>query len=108
MSTVHIDGKEHVQDSLTGLDAARKTYLENEQDGSARRALQQVTILDVGGGNGLAARNILKTHQSVQGRVIVQDLFEMLVRYDMVVEHFEFKTHDFFEPQPVKGTPLAL
>ncbi len=61
-----------------------------------------VLLMDVGGGQGQAPREVRKDRPDLVGRMIAQDLPEVIAGRE-VVEGVETMAHDFFEPQPVKG-----
>ena len=63
----------------------------------------KVLFVDVGGGIGHQAIALRTTYPQLQGRVILQDLPEVL-QHAATVEGVEHMAHNFFSPQPVKGT----
>jgi hypothetical protein len=62
-----------------------------------------VTIVDVGGGVGHVLKAILQQNPGLPGRVVVQDVAPVVALVSPNVKGFDIMTHDFFEPQPVKG-----
>ncbi|KAG8163401.1 hypothetical protein KVR01_006698 [Diaporthe batatas] len=60
-------------------------------------------VIDVGGGRGHAAHLIRQELDGVPGRVIVQDLPGTIEQARDEYPDVEKLTHNFFEPQPVKG-----
>jgi hypothetical protein len=68
-----------------------------------------VMLIDMGGGMGHEIQEIKRRHPSLPGRMILQDLPETIERAPKV-EGMEPMVHDFFTPQPVKGTsgPFSL
>jgi O-methyltransferase len=62
-----------------------------------------VFLVDVGGGQGQYLDRLLKSHASLPGRKIVQDLPTVIAGVDPSITTFESMTHDFFTSQPIKG-----
>ncbi|KIW48982.1 hypothetical protein, variant [Exophiala xenobiotica] len=62
-----------------------------------------VTMVDVGGGVGHVLKAILQQNPGLPGRFVVQDVAPVVALVSPEVKSFEAMTHDFFEPQPVKG-----
>ena len=61
-----------------------------------------VLLVDVGAGRGQALRAVRKDRPDLVGRMIAQDLPEVISGRE-IVEGVETMAYDFFEPQPVKG-----
>lgn len=61
-----------------------------------------VLLVDVGAGQGQALREVRKDRSDLMGRMIAQDLPEVIAGRELV-EGVETMGYDFFEPQPVKG-----
>lgn len=59
-------------------------------------------IVDVGGGLGLLATNILCRYPDIGLRCVVQDKFAD-PNHAFIHKDLEMQVHDFFEPQPIKG-----
>lgn len=66
-----------------------------------------VTVVDVGGGRGHILRQIRESAPELKGRFILQDQPGVIEDNGREIEKFgvEAMPHDFFTPQPVKGTP---
>ena len=62
----------------------------------------QPLFVDVGGGLGHQAIRLVERFPKLEGRVIVQDIQSDTA--SLHHEKVEFMQHDFFEPQPIKGT----
>ena len=62
----------------------------------------QPLFLDVGGGQGHQAIRLVEQFPTLEGRVIVQDMQSDMA--SLRHERVEFMQHDFFKPQPIKGT----
>ena len=71
-----------------------------------------VFLVDVGGGLGQDLELLIQKHSYgqgnsyVQGRLVLQDQYEVIsqVRGSAPSRMYEKMAHDFFTPQPVKGT----
>jgi hypothetical protein len=67
---------------------------------------KDVTLVDVGGGRGQAIKALRDTYPGIPGRLILQDLpmtIEKLDAAEIKSSGFEATSHNFFEPQPIKG-----
>ena len=62
-----------------------------------------VIIVDVGGGSGNVVQDLRKSRPDLKGNMLFQDVPPMLARAQKV-EGVEAIPHDFFTPQPIKGT----
>ena len=65
--------------------------------------VQQVLLVDVGGGRGQIIDNVRKKRPELRGRMIVQDLPREIEGREPC-EGVECMAHDFFTPQPIMGT----
>ena len=75
-------------------------YFEKEAANvSADRAL----LVDVGGNIGHQSERLRRKYPDLPGKIIVQDLEEN-VKVAPQLQGVEFMAHDFFTPQPIKGT----
>lgn len=65
-----------------------------------------VLFVDVGGSFGMQCENLRAKYPDMKGRVILQDLQETidLVKQKGVPTGVEVLGHNFFEPQPIKGS----
>lgn len=59
-------------------------------------------VVDVGGGVGHTSRKIRELSAAIPGRIILQDRAEVIADA-LDTAGVETMTHDFFQPQPVKG-----
>lgn len=64
-----------------------------------------VLLVDVGGGIGADMERFRKRYPDMPGKVIVQDLPDVINSTKMP-QGVEGMAHDFFTPQPVKGKAL--
>ncbi|OMP87153.1 Sterigmatocystin 8-O-methyltransferase, partial [Diplodia seriata] len=62
-------------------------------------------VVDVGGGAGHTSKTIRELCAGVKGRVVLQDLAEV-VKDAPIVDGVVSVAHDFFAPQPVKGARI--
>ena len=62
-----------------------------------------VMLVDVGGTRGHEIQAIKERHPSLPGRLILQDLPDTVAQA-LPVQGMQSMAHDFFNPQPVKGT----
>lgn len=67
----------------------------------------QVLLVDVGGGYGHEIQAIKTKYPAIRGRMILQDLPQTIAQA-VNVEGMEATSHDFFKPQPIKGTQSSL
>lgn len=66
----------------------------------------EVLIIDVGGGKGQALESIRKTYPELKGRMVVQDLPEVIADTETsahLPSSIETMAADFFKPQPIRG-----
>lgn len=65
-----------------------------------------VVVVDIGGGRGHVAQRIKELMgPDVKGRIVVEDLPEVVKD---ALPGVEVVGHDFFQPQPIKGTSFPL
>jgi O-methyltransferase domain len=67
---------------------------------------EEVLLVDIGGGKGQALQSILNAYPNMKGRMIVQDLREVIQDAESSAHlppSIETMASDFFKPQPVKG-----
>ncbi|MCJ1233940.1 hypothetical protein MMC14_001898 [Varicellaria rhodocarpa] len=69
--------------------------------------VQQVLLVDVGGGRGQIIDNVRKKRPELRGRMIVQDLPREIEGREPC-EGVECMAHDFFTPQPIMGAYIYL
>ncbi len=77
--------------------------------GNAKYEKEDVLLIDVGGSGGHDLIESHKAHQSMQGRLILQDLPTMIESLDSTAlekQGIEPIGHDFFKPQPVHGAKV--
>ena len=66
--------------------------------------MDEVTLVDIGGGRGQAIKSIRAEYPNLKGRFILQDLSKTISKIDDAqADGLELMVHDFFAPQPVKG-----
>lgn len=65
-------------------------------------------LVDVGGGKGHDLVTFKKTYGDLPGRLVLQDLSGAIQQAGSLPEGIESAVHDFFTPQPVKGTYFSL
>lgn len=70
--------------------------LKDEGDGSA--------IIDVGGGLGHDLEDFKNKHPQFRGRLVLQDQPQVIGQILKISPGIETMAHDFFTPQPIKGT----
>lgn len=63
----------------------------------------KVLLVDVGGGKGDLIERFRRQRSDLVGRMIVQDL-PKVIEGRQAIEGVELMVHDFFTPQPIKGT----
>lgn len=63
-----------------------------------------VLIVDVGGGRGHDLEALKRAFPDLRGRLVVQDLPKTIDEIDHLGPGIESMKHDFFTPQPIKGT----
>ena len=63
-----------------------------------------VLLVDVGGSNGHDLDQFVETHPDIPGRLVLQDLPEIVAQARPKSSRVEATAHDFFTPQPIKGT----
>ncbi|KAI3104201.1 hypothetical protein CBS147333_7255 [Penicillium roqueforti] len=71
-------------------------------DGSSGKP-EDVLLVDVGGGEGHYLRQFREKFPETPGRLILQDLPQVVSTVENLPEGIELTPHDFFIPQPVKG-----
>lgn len=65
-----------------------------------------VLLVDVGGGRGHDLEAFKEAFPHQEGRLIIQDLPDVIDDIRQPVPGVEAMKHNFFRPQPVKGLPL--
>ncbi|OQE28052.1 hypothetical protein PENFLA_c005G04354 [Penicillium flavigenum] len=71
-------------------------------DGSNSKP-EDVLLVDVGGGEGHYLRQFQEKFPETPGRLILQDLPQVVSTIENLPPGIELTPHDFFTPQPVKG-----
>jgi hypothetical protein len=69
-------------------------------------SVSDVLFVDVGGGRGHAANAVRRKFPEIKGKVVVQDLPEVIDDVRGLDERVELVKHDFFQAQPIKGKGL--
>jgi predicted TPR repeat methyltransferase len=62
-----------------------------------------VILVDIGGGIGQATTEIRALAKDVKGRMILEDLLEVIQSNKEHLEGIEKVEYDFFTPRPIKG-----
>ena len=65
---------------------------------------ENIVLVDVGGGNGHDLERFVEKYPSSQGRVVLQDLPQVLGNLGGLHKGIKTMSHDFFTPQPIRGT----
>ncbi|KAF2735371.1 S-adenosyl-L-methionine-dependent methyltransferase [Polyplosphaeria fusca] len=68
--------------------------------------VQDVFLVDVGGGIGHQTTDFKKHHPGVRGRLIVQDIASVIESIENLPAGIEAMAADFFKPQPVRGAKV--
>ena len=63
-----------------------------------------VLLIDVGGNQGHDLVNLKLRYPSLPGKIILQDLPQVVANVDLTDKGITAMGHDFFTPQPVKST----
>ncbi|KAL8942614.1 MAG: hypothetical protein Q9211_001312 [Gyalolechia sp. 1 TL-2023] len=69
---------------------------------------QAVLVVDVGGGLGHGLIELKQKFPSIEGRLVLQDLPKTVQQAGNGAGIFEPMAHDFFSPQPLKGSKAYL
>ncbi|KAI4912708.1 hypothetical protein J4E90_006114 [Alternaria incomplexa] len=77
--------------------------LEKYVHGSTTGDNHRTLFVDVGGGYGHQAREVLRRFPQLQGRVVLQDTHAAAIDSAKSIEGLKVVHHDFTQPQPVKG-----
>lgn len=72
-------------------------------EGSYEKSQDAVLLVDVGGGEGHYSWQFRQKFPEAPGRVILQDLPQVIASIKKPPNGVELAPHDFFTPQPVKG-----
>ena len=65
--------------------------------------VNEVAIVDVGGGMGHDLAELRKKQPTIPGRFILQDLPQVIEQISQPLEGIEAIAHDFYTEQPIKG-----
>lgn len=69
----------------------------------ARRAEEEVFLVDIGGGQGGDIANLVKLHSSIPGRLVLQELPDTISKIrGSISPNIQLMAHDFFAPQPIE------
>lgn len=63
----------------------------------------EVLLVDVGGGGGEDITDFARQFPAAKGRLVLQDLPEVLGKSSIAEARIELLPHDFFNPQPIRG-----
>ncbi|KAJ5085976.1 hypothetical protein N7532_010747 [Penicillium argentinense] len=72
-------------------------------DGSEPRSPENVLLVDIGGGEGHYLRQFSEKFPRAPGRLILQELPDVIRGIQSPPEDVELMPHDFFTPQTIKG-----
>lgn len=64
----------------------------------------EVLLVDIGGGAGHDLLGFRARHSELKGRLILEELPYMINRVVDKLDGVELVEHDFYTPQPIKGT----
>ena len=78
--------------------------VESEIMSGASSGANDVLLVDVGGGNGHDLIRFLTKYPSTWGRLMLQDLPNLIHNLEGLSPGIQAKGHDFFTPQAIKGT----
>lgn len=67
----------------------------------------EVLLVDIGGGTGRDIVGFHKQFPDIPGRLVLQDLPAVIADAKNLPQAVEPMAHDFFSPQPIKGTISA-
>lgn len=70
----------------------------------AKQELDATFLVDVGGSIGHDIKALRKKCPSAPGKLVLQDQEKVVAQVDAAEKDFAPMAHDFFTPQPVKGT----
>lgn len=68
---------------------------------------QKPVLVDVGGGFGHQCAALQAQYPDLKGEIVLQDLPQTLA-HAMPLPNVKVMEHDFFKPQPVKGSSQAV
>ena len=71
--------------------------------GSKTDEQKTVLLVDVGGGIGHDLEEFKEKHPKIPGRLILQELAQVIEQIQTPPSGIELTIHDFFTPQPIKG-----
>jgi hypothetical protein len=63
--------------------------------------------VDIGGGKGHATKQIRSLTKEIKGKLILQDLPNVIADISEPIPGVEAMAYDFFTPQPIEGAPLT-
>ena len=87
--------------SLFPMEVTAQLY--NGSFGGTENQEDDVLLVDIGCGQGNALSEVRQMRPDLRGRMIAQDLPEVVERRGEEQEGVENMAHNFLEPQPVKG-----
>jgi hypothetical protein len=92
-----------VQASSKTMWADDGAYPVKERLGSAKE--DEVLVVDIGGGAGHDLLGFKENHPEVKGRLVLEELPYVIGQVDKgKLDGVELVEHDFYTPQPIKGT----
>ena len=78
-----------------------------EQELSGPEGEDAVMLVDIGGNQGHDLINLKTKHPDLQGRLVLQDLPDVVAKANFNDTSIAAMGHNFFDPQPIKG-PLHI
>lgn len=102
-----------MNDRVTGLskwDDTRLRPLEKALGKEADNKDIAVLLVDVGGGKGRDLEDFIKKYPNAPAKVVLQDRASVLddEKVKNLGSSMKVMEHDFFTPQPIKGSPIPL
>lgn len=82
----------------------KERILDGYESRSSESHADDVLIVDIGGGTGQDLERFKKTFPQAPGRLILEDTPNTVAKVNFSEPGMETMSHDFFKPQPVKGT----
>jgi hypothetical protein len=91
-----------VQASSKTMWADDGAYPVKERLGDARE--DEVLVVDIGGGAGHDLLGFRERYPEVKGRLVLEELPYVIDQVGGKLDGVELVEHDFYTPQPIKGT----
>ena len=91
-----------VQASGKTMWADKGAYPVKERLGGAEE--DEVLVVDIGGGTGHDLLGLKARYPDLKGRLVLEELPYLISRMTDKLDGVELVEHDFYNPQPIKGT----